>query len=83
MSSGKVEIETAEEVSTELLKNLDPHFGLQGIKGKILIFSPMENVDVPDIVSSLTQIGVKIESVKRREASLEEIYTAMIKEAES
>lgn len=83
MGEGKVEVETAEEVSEDSLQNLDPHFGLEKIEGKTLTFSPMENVDVADIVSLLTQNGIKIESVKRKEASLEEIYTALVKEAES
>ncbi len=83
MGEGKVEVETAEEVSEESLQNIDPHFGLEKIEGKTITFSPMENVDVADIVSLLTQHGVKIESVRRKEASLEEIYTAMVKEAES
>jgi len=45
----------------------------------MLIFS---NGDVSEIISALTQHGIKIEEVRREKASLEELYTAMVKEAE-
>jgi hypothetical protein len=36
---------------------------------------------VPDIVALLVQKGLRLEQVKRREASIEEIYTSILKEA--
>lgn len=78
MGGGKVVVETAEAID----KDFPDSFGLQERRDKMLVFSPEEGVDVSDIVSFLAQQGVKIEAVKRKEASLEEIYTAMVKEAE-
>jgi ABC-2 type transport system ATP-binding protein len=51
-------------------------------KDKSLTFVLQEGVRVPDIVSLLVRRGVEIEGVSRKEASLEEIYSAMLKEAE-
>jgi ABC-type multidrug transport system, ATPase component len=82
MGGGKVLVETAEALNKDLFPDLNLHFGLQERKEKMLIFSPEGNVDVSDIIGFLTQHGVKIKAVKRKEVSLEEIYTAMVKEAE-
>jgi hypothetical protein len=38
--------------------------------------------DVSDVISFLTQRGARIEQVVRRDASLEEIYTTILREAE-
>jgi ABC-2 type transport system ATP-binding protein len=84
MSTGEVEIETTEAIAEPLFAELKslPHLGLRERKNKSLIFIPQEGVGVPDIVSPLAGRGVKIERVGRREASLEEIYTAILKEVE-
>ena len=84
MGRGGVVIETAEAIPEPLLaelKNL-PHLGLQEKKEKSLIFSPQEGMEVSDIVSLLAEHGVKIEGAARKEASLEEMYSAILKEAE-
>ena len=82
MGGGEVVVETAEALDKDRFPDLNSRFGLQKEEDKMLIFSPEGNVDVSDIVGFLAQHGVKIEAVKRKEASLEEIYTAMVKEAE-
>ena len=51
-------------------------------KDNVLTFSPQEGVRVPDIVSLLVGKGVEIEEVSKKEASLEEIYSAILKEVE-
>jgi ABC-2 type transport system ATP-binding protein len=83
-SENEVEIETTEAIAEPLfteLKSLS-HLGLRERKDKSLTFVPQEGVRVPDIVSLLVRRGVEIEGVSRKEASLEEIYAAMLKEAE-
>lgn len=84
MGRGGVVIETAEAIPEPLLaelKNL-PHLGLHDAKERSLIFSPQEGTEVSDIVSLLAGRGVKIEGAARKEPSLEEMYSAILKEAE-
>jgi ABC-2 type transport system ATP-binding protein len=51
-------------------------------KDRVLTFVPQEGVRIPDIVSLLVKRGVEIERVSKKEASLEEIYYAILKEVE-
>lgn len=84
MSGNEVEIETAEAIAEPLfteLKSLS-HLGLRERKDKVLTFVPQEGVRIPDIVSLLVRQGVEIEGVSKKEASLEEIYSAILKEVE-
>jgi len=84
MSGNEVEIETTEAITESLfaeLKSLS-HFGLRGRKDKTLTFVPPEGVRGADIVSLLVKRGVEIEGVSKKEASLEEIYSAILKEVE-
>jgi len=57
--------------------------GLQEINGKSFIFSPPKETEVSDIISTLTSRGVKIEQASRKEASLEEMYSTILKETET
>jgi len=84
MSGNKVEIETAEAIAEPLfaeLKSLS-HLGLLERKDKVLTFVPQEGVRIPDIVSLLVGQGVEIEGVSKKEVSLEEIYSTILKEVE-
>jgi ABC-2 type transport system ATP-binding protein len=85
MSKRMVIIETSQPVTESLLTELGklPHIGLQGIKENSLIFSPQQGTEVSDIISILTSQGVKIEEASRKEASLEEMYSAILKETEA
>ncbi|MBL7119531.1 MAG: ABC transporter ATP-binding protein [Dehalococcoidia bacterium] len=84
MSENEVEIETTEAIGepqfTEL-KSLS-HLGLRERKDKSLTFVLREGVRVPDLVSLLVRQGVEIERVNKKEVSLEEIYSAILKEVE-
>lgn len=84
MGGGTVEIEIAGEIPQTLLNELRslPQLGLQEKQGTRLIFSPREGTEVSDIVSLLSERRVKIEKAGRQEASLEEMYTAILKEVE-
>jgi ABC-2 type transport system ATP-binding protein len=84
MGGGAVIIETAGEVPQALLDELKslPHLGLREKKERSLIFSPQEGTEVSDIVSLLAEHRVKIEGAARQEATLEEMYSAILKEVE-
>ena len=84
MSKNTVVIETAQLIPESLLVELRrlPNLGFQEMKGKSLIFSPSEGTEVSDIISILAGQGVKIEEALRKEASLEEMYSAILKETE-
>ncbi len=84
MSGNAVEIETTEAIAEPLLAELKslPRLGLRERKDKILTFAPQQGIRVPDIVSLLVGRGVEIEGVSKKEASLEEIYSAILKEVE-
>jgi len=84
MGKGEVIIKTTAPIPESLrteLKGLT-HLGLQDQKENRLIFTPQKDTEVSDIVSLLTGRGVKIEEVTRKEASLEEIYSAIVREVE-
>jgi ABC-2 type transport system ATP-binding protein len=83
-SGNEVEIETTEAIAEPLLAELKglSRLGLRGRKNKVLTFAPQEGVRVPDIVSLLVGKGVGIEGANKKEASLEEIYSAILKEVE-
>jgi len=84
MSGNEVEIETTEAIAEPLfaeLKSLS-HLGLRERKDKVLTFVPQGGVRIPDIVSLIVRQGVEIEGVSKREISLEEIYSTILKEVE-
>jgi ABC-2 type transport system ATP-binding protein len=84
MSKHTVVIEVAQLIPESLLAELQqlPGLGLQEMKGKSLVFSPLAGTEVSDIISILAGRGVKIEEASRKEASLEEMYSAILKETE-
>jgi ABC-2 type transport system ATP-binding protein len=83
MGGGEVEVETSAPVDEEVLADLKglPELKVLSNTNKTLVFSVDKGTTgVSDIIALLGQRGVKIEQIKRREASLEEIYTAILKE---
>jgi len=85
MSKRIIVIETAGNIGEPLLADLKgmPHLGLQEMKENSLIFSPGEGTGTSDIISILAGRGVRIERASKKEASLEEMYSAILKETES
>ena len=57
-------------------------FGFQAATDRRLEFSPAPGIQVSDIVGFLVGRGVKVEGARRKEASLEELYTAILRERE-
>jgi ABC-2 type transport system ATP-binding protein len=85
MGRGEVMIETREPVSESVLAELArmPELDIQSRKDRTVILTLGKGgADISDVISFLTQRGAKIEQVVRRDASLEEIYTTILKEAE-
>ena len=84
MSRGGVNIETAEPVTPPIMEELRrmPELSLLEQHDNWLAVASGTNPDISAIVNLLAARGVKIEQVRRQEASLEEIYTTLLKEAE-
>jgi ABC-2 type transport system ATP-binding protein len=84
MSRGEVIIETAEPLSGEILREIQelPGVTFQSQAEKKVILSLAKNTDTSAIISLMAVRGVRIEQVRKQEATLEEIYTTILKEAE-
>jgi ABC-2 type transport system ATP-binding protein len=84
MGKGGVVIKTSGDIPESLLSELKdlPDLGFQKMQKNSLLFSPQAGKEVSDIVSFLAGRGVKIEEAVKREASLEELYSAILKEVE-
>jgi ABC-2 type transport system ATP-binding protein len=83
MSHGEVIFETLEPIPEEIildLKNL-PGVSILDQRGRILSLGVGKDMGVSGIVTLLSSKGVQIEQVKKQEASLEEMYTTILKEA--
>lgn len=85
MSKRMVIIETAPPIPESLLTELKglSHLGLQEMKEDSLIFSPEQGTEISDIIGILASRGVKIQEASRKEASLEEMYSTILKETET
>lgn len=83
MSRGELVIETVEPMPAALTDELAhwPGIGVQDRKERVLTLAIARTVDVSGIVAFLVGRGIRIEQVKKQEASLEEIYTTILKEA--
>ena len=84
MGHGGVQIETVEAVPAQIIAEINnlPGFRVGEQDGTRLSLSSLPGADVPGVVTLLATRGVRIEQVKKQEASLEEMYTAIVREAE-
>lgn len=84
MGGGKIEIETSEPLSENVLGRLKSLPGLELVSQseKVIVIALDGPTGTPDVISFLAQNNAGIEQVKKRQASLEEIYTTILKEAE-
>lgn len=84
MGQGGVVIETAETIPQIMLAELQklPEISVRDQKDGVLILNIGKTVEVSSIITLLAARGVKIEQVKKQEASLEDMYTAIVKESE-
>jgi ABC-2 type transport system ATP-binding protein len=84
MGHGGVEIETAGPIAPAVIAELTklPDVGVREQRDRYLILSIGTGVDVSTIVGLLVSRGVRIEQFKKQEASLEELFTSSVREAE-
>ena len=84
MGQGGLVIETAETVPADTLAELQkiPEVSVREQKDGMLILNVGKNAEASDIITLFASRGVKIEQVKKQEASLEDMYTAIVKESE-
>ena len=84
MGGHEVVIDTAGATPEAVLSALREALwlGFQTTTDKRLAFSPAQGVEVSDIVGFLVGHGVKVEGARRKDASLEELYTAILRERE-
>ncbi len=85
MGRHKVIIKTTQYIAEPLLSEMEnlPGLGFEKIDQETLVFSPKKGTEISDIIAFLVNRGVKIEKAGKKEASLEEIYSAVLKEVES
>ena len=57
--------------------------GLKEVKDKSLIFMPDKKTETSDIISLLSSLGIKVDEAIKQEASLEEMYSNILKEVEA
>jgi len=85
MGRSYIVIETSGTVTDSVLDDLGKQtwLGFHEIKGTSLFFeSREEGAEVSDIVTFLSGHGVKIEQAGRQEASLEDLYSSILKEVD-
>jgi ABC-2 type transport system ATP-binding protein len=84
MGKSEVQFETSSAIPEQVLNEMRllPGITIREVKDNIILFSTSDGINIPDIVVFLVQKGVRIEQVKRREVSVEEIYTSIMKEVE-
>jgi len=84
MGKSEVLIETTTPVPEAIVGELRgfPGLNILETRDKTMMLAAGEATAVPDVVAFLVQKGVRIEQVKRREATVEEIYTSILKEVE-
>jgi ABC-2 type transport system ATP-binding protein len=70
----------SDEVINEIKRS--PGLGLKEVKDSKFIFMPDKGTETSDIISFLSRLGVKVEEAIKQEASLEEMYSNILKEAE-
>jgi ABC-2 type transport system ATP-binding protein len=78
-------IETGDGIPESVLEDLKKQtkLGFRDVSGKSLLFESGEgSAEVSDIVAFLAGHAVKIEKAGRREASLEDLYSSILKEVE-
>ena len=84
MGHGGFEVETAQPIAPPIVAELDklPDVRVREQRDRNLTISAGPNVDVSVIVTLLASRGVRVEQFKKQEASLEEMFTTIVKEAE-
>jgi ABC-2 type transport system ATP-binding protein len=85
MGQGGLTVETSEPIPETVVLELGKQNGVtvSQQQDRQISLKLNDGTAVSDIISFLSSRGVKIEQVKREDASLEDIYTTILKEAEA
>jgi len=85
MGKGGAVIETTEPIVPDLLEKLQTLTEASFLEqsGRQLTIMAGKMLNIPGIIDFLVFSGVKIEQVKKQQASLEDIYTTIMQEAEA
>jgi ABC-2 type transport system ATP-binding protein len=85
MGQGSLTVETIDPVPDDIVSELGRQNGIKVIQqqDRKLSLKLSGVTTVADIISFLSTRGIKIEQVKREDATMEDIYTTILKEAES
>lgn len=84
MSKSEVRLETSTAIPETVLNDLRdlPGINIIKVEDRTILLSAGDITGIPDIIEFLVKKNVRIEQVKRREATVEEIYTSILKEVE-
>ena len=84
MGKSGIVIKSSENISDKVINEIKklPDLGLKEVKDKSLIFIPNKGTETSDIISHLSSLGIKVEEAIKQEASLEEMYSNILKGAE-
>lgn len=82
MGKDTVVVQTSNVVSDTIFKKLKnmKEFGLKERNGNSLVFTPTRNMKTQDIIAVLSKEGVEVEEFTKNEASLEEMYSSIVRE---
>jgi len=77
-------INTANIIPAEVIEKIkqSPRFGLKEVNEKSLIFIPDDKTKTSEIINLLSSQGVDVDEAIKQEASLEELYSNILREVE-
>ncbi len=84
MGKSEVQVETSAPIPELVLNELRSLSGIRvtEVKDRSVMLSTGDSTGIPDIIEFLVKKNVRIEQVRRREVSVEEIYTSILREVE-
>ncbi len=85
MGQSSIIVEIKDNISDSVLEQIktQKQLGFRDIRGSTLLFNSGDGMaEISDIISYLAAQGLKIEKVGKQEASLEDLYAAILKEVE-
>ncbi len=84
MGKSGIIIKSSESITGNMIGEIKkiPRLGLKEVRDKSLILMPDKKTETSDIISLLFSSGIKVEEVIKQEASLEEMYSNILRGAE-
>ena len=84
MGKSGIIIKSSESINANMIGEIKklPRLGLKEVRDKSIILMPDKKTETSDIISLLSNSGIKVEEVIKQEASLEEMYSNILKGAE-